>query len=399
MTPPHEPARLAVFCPLYPPHIGGLESHAQQFNREMSARGYSIAVFTPLVTPNTKLTEQEGKVKIYRFPAFEIIPNYHVPKIWHPVFWKQLRHIHRFLKPPRSSKTNHPAEKTIIISRTRFFLTSLLAMITAKLMRLPWLHIEHGSDYVHLNNPIFSFLAYLYDNALGRFVFMSANALVANSKASATFIRKFVLNKRIAIIYRGVDNNIIHKIRPADLHHTYKIPPKTRIITYAGRLIDGKGVNYLLEAAQMLPTNNFALLIIGDGPQKDNLMIKASQISNCYIEFIGQLPWTKLISYIKASNLFINPSLTEGLPSSIIEAALCGTEVIATNVGGTAEIALSPNIHLIPPRLPKQLANEIIKLSKNPTIKRTSVQNKQLIAKRFSWPLAIKQYTEIISKL
>jgi len=77
---------------------------------------------------------------VYILPAFDIIPNFPVPKFWKKSFWQILRLV--------SSQCKN--NQTIIQTHTRFFLSSLLGGIFAKYHKIKWVHIEHGSDYVKL---------------------------------------------------------------------------------------------------------------------------------------------------------------------------------------------------------------------------------------------------------
>lgn len=396
---------LLIFCPLYPPHIGGLENHAQQFNREMSARGHQITVFTPLVTPDTQLTETEGEVKIYRFPAFAIIPNYPVPKLWHPLFWKQLRLALKTLNNRQSSSSKFSVASfrfpVAIISRTRFFLTSLMALLVSKTMRIPWLHIEHGSDYVHLNNPLANTAARLYDHTLGRLVFHSANTLVANSKASAAFVKKFVPKRQVTVIYRGIDSEAIKNIPPADLSKDYGLKPDVCVITYCGRLIDGKGVHDLIAALGRLKGSPWHCLIIGDGPQRQSLEQKASRLRiNDQVSFLGSLSWTNTIAHLKSSHLSVNPSYTEGLPTSLIEASLCDCAIIASDVGGTLEILTpGPATVLIPPGNVHRLTIAMEQFITKHETSSLNVSANSRISQLFSWPQSISNYTGVLLSL
>ncbi len=84
---------------------------------------------------------------------------------------------------------------------------------------------------------------------------------------------------------------------------------------------------------------NARLLIIGDGPEKATLelKIKNSKMKE-RIELLGAKPNNEIDQFYRASDIFINPSYTEGFPRVVIEAMACGLPIIATNAGGTIDI-------------------------------------------------------------
>jgi len=385
--------KLLVFSPYYPPHVGGLQGHAQQFNQHLAKTGAKINVFTSHLPPFAPAQEDNGAIKIIRFPAWEIIPNYPLPKFWQSDFWLMWRQI-------RAQKFD------VVVSRTRFFFTSLLALAYAKSSHTPWLHIEHGSNFISLSNPLTNLLARLYDHTFGRLVLHLADVVVANSYASANFVKH--LSRRSApVIYRGINKEKIIKTPAAqNIKNTYH---DKVIITFVGRLIDGKGVDDLLKAIRIITSYQslvtsypFHCLIIGDGPQSQPLAKLARQLGiSKHITFLGQQNFNQTMSILKASDIFVNPSHTEGLPTSVIEAALCKTTIIATNVGGTPEI-ITNNVsaYLIPPQQPDVLADKLAFLLLNPN-KGTDLSNHayQEVLNKFSWTQSIAAYNKVFKQL
>lgn len=312
-----------VFSPYYPPHIGGLENHAQQFTHHMAAQGHRVAVYAPQIPVSAPAYERvNDKVEIFRFPACEIVGGYPMPKFWIPSFWKQLISM-------------HAGPYQIVCSRTRFFLTSLFAWAYARTTHRAYVHIEHGSDFVQTSRKMISMLATLYDVTCGAFVMNRADAVIANSKASADFVKLLTHGKVIpTIIYRGVEEDSITTSLATPLNHQ-----AAAVITYIGRLMPGKGVADLLQAIAKIRDHSIACYIVGDGPQRTELEVLATNLNiQRIVHFVGEKSHEESIGIVKASDIVINPSYTEGLPTSVIEAALCKKAIIATNVGGTPEI-------------------------------------------------------------
>ncbi|MCE9642715.1 MAG: glycosyltransferase family 4 protein [Candidatus Andersenbacteria bacterium] len=373
---------LLVFAPYYPPHVGGLESHAHEFNIHASGRGYDITVWTARLPNHIPEYEEVDSIKIFRYPVIELLGGFPVPAIWSPTFRNQYKEI--------SSRAYE-----VVISRTRFFLSSCIALTYAKIKDIPLLHIEHGSDYVHLHSILATAVAYAYDQTFGRLVIQKADIVVANSNASATFVQNLTQNSvHPHVIYRGVKQDaIINAI--ADKKTSDAIT-----ICYVGRLINGKGVQDLVTALSILSvTSRVVCWIIGDGPMKKEL----EQLSTRYnleskIIFLGQMNNDQAISYIKSCDIFINPSYTEGIPTSVIEAALCKRAIIATDVGGTNEIIThNESGILIAPHASKEMAEALALLITNPELrqkigKEAYNQNKS----RFSWEHAMNQYEAIL---
>lgn len=376
-------SRVLVFCPYYPPHVGGLESHAQEWNACMAERGYRIAVFTPRL-PRSAKEYEKGAIDVIRFPAFELIPNFPVPKWWSTAYWK-------------CRKAALRGRPDIVLSRTRFFLTSLMAMWYAKTRRIPWMHVEHGSDYVELNNSCFKLCARLYDHTFGRLVLRGANHMVANSKASAVFVRRLVPRRDPVVIYRGVNRERIEGV-PANT--TIRQRYGDQIILFVGRLIDGKGVPDLIRAVVKL--SSVKCVIVGDGPQREELelLVRSRDLSD-RIFFLGHKTPEELYGIMKSVDVMVNPSYTEGIPTAVIEAAFCRLPVVATDVGGTKEIIEDKKSGiLVSPRDSGMLAKAVQELIENPQQAEGYTKAAyRHVSSLFIWEEAIVRYVDLLHSL
>lgn len=116
-------------------------------------------------------------------------------------------------------------------------------------------------------------------------------------------------------------------------------------LAYVGRLSPEKGVIYLVQALGQLRRDmglndkSMRLTIIGDGPQKPELVQLAKKL-DCldWIWFAGQLNRDQLMSHLIGMDICVLPSLTESFGKARLDALLCGVPVITTNVGFANEI-------------------------------------------------------------
>lgn len=319
--------RLLIFSPYFPPHVGGLEGYVRDLNAELIHLELvdAITVLTPRIPAEGLPFEQLAQgYRIVRHPAFELIPNFPCPAPWQRGFVGALR------------TALNQYEHDVVVCHTRFFLSSLAALAYSRATGLPLIHVEHGSDYVHLGTRAHSVAARLYDFTLGRLVLRHAQAVVAISQAAARFVDELA-EREAQVIYRGVDHARYDAVTPSpELTGWAAGRP---VATFVGRLIDGKGVADLIEAFAGLAHEEALLCVVGDGPRRQELeTLCAARGLRQRCRFTGYQPEERALELIRASDVIVNPSYTEGLPTSVLEAALLGRAVVASDVGGTPEV-------------------------------------------------------------
>lgn len=374
--------KILVFSPYYPPHLGGLESFAEELNQYLIKNDFEVKVLTPRLPKESVEKEvKDNNIEVWRYPAWEIIPNYPIPSFWNKKYWEIKRKV-------LSEKYDWT------ISHTRFFLASFLAGIWARKRKIKWLHIEHGSDFVKLNSRFKSFLAKLFDRTLGRWILMNANKVVTISLASAGFCKQLFSNRKYEVIYRGVElGNFEDNL---EIERKYK--DKTKIL-FVGRLIDGKGVSDLIKAVEKIKIFDWVLLIVGDGPQSENLKEEVKRFGiGDRVVFLGQMERQKLMGIMKVVDIVVNPSYTEGLPTVIVEAAKCGKAIVATDVGGTGEIIKDGKSgFLVPAKDVLTLSEKIEILIKDSSLRKQLGQSaKEGVKNKFNWETSIKNYINIL---
>lgn len=134
------------------------------------------------------------------------------------------------------------------------------------------------------------------------------------------------------------------------------------------RLSPEKGIHHLLHAHSILQARGHALrlVLVGDGPQRGELEALAEELEiSSSVEFLGYQE--NVETFLSTFDFFVLPSLTEGIPLSLLEAMANGLPVVATNVGGIPEIVVHQESGLlVPPGQPEALAHALSQLIQEP---------------------------------
>ena len=158
---------------------------------------------------------------------------------------------------------------------------------------------------------------------------------------------------RVAVILTPVD---IERFKPMDRSVACGragLDPGRSYVLYVGRLSREKHVDALIRAfASALETDRRTdLLIVGDGPEKEQLRLLAETTAPRRIRFLGWVSSkSELVTLYNAAACLVVCSLTEGFPTVVGEAMACGTPVIASHVGAVDELVLNGTTGwMIPP--------------------------------------------------
>ncbi len=173
-----------------------------------------------------------------------------------------------------------------------------------------------------------------------------------------------VSSNRIRTIYEGMD------LSPFSLREAPALRKsgEPTVIGTVAHFSHEKGLQYLIEAASLIPDvhSRMRFVLVGDGQCRKNLedQVRSCGLEECF-HFAGFQKFPA--PYLSSFDLFVLPSLSEGLSSSILSAMAASLPVIATNVGGIPELILhEENGLLVPPADAVALAQAIQRLSNNP---------------------------------
>lgn len=373
--------KVVQILPYFPPHTWWLEMVAKNISKYLVSHTETDVInITSDIGQKRKWYHcyQEDWYEVICLPSFNIVHHFPCYKFWHKSFWQVLKKIKKH-KPD------------IIQTHTRFFLQTFLWWILAKFLWAKWVHVEHGSWFVTGIVRWKKICARFYDQILGRLIFLWANKIVSINKVNLEFIKRFTRLSKCETIYNWIDfpKEIIKKPNA-----------KTKIV-YIGRLTTLKWVHILLQAVKNLKDKwiyDSDLDIIWDGEEMKNLAdyIKSHKLSNV------KLLWKKshddiVNAILPQTDILVNPSFQEWLPTTVLEWLVAKCVVVATNVGWTSEISDKKDLILVDKWSVSDLQKGLeYAIQNHEKLRGLSYES---VKKIFDWKRNVEQYYEVYEDL
>lgn len=206
------------------------------------------------------------------------------------------------------------------------------------------------------------------------------------------------VKKKIHIISLGIeDHGYLQKIEARKLLSSYigsHLTEKDIVIGTIAELHKNKGLVYAINALSETP--NYKYVIIGDGEEKE-VLTQIINNENSHIFLTGQIK--DAAQLIKGFDIFLLPSIKEGLPYVLLEAGLAQVPIVATDVGGIKELISETDGLVIASKNPKQIITAINQTLKNPLESKVFCDNlKNKIQQHFNKSTALSQIVSLYKK-
>jgi glycosyltransferase involved in cell wall biosynthesis len=243
-------------------------------------------------------------------------------------------------------------------------------------------------------------------------IFLRADEIQAISTYLGDYAHIMGYKKDVHVVPNGVDVKKFESPMPLDQRNTLRkeigLGEWDEVMITTSRLEKKNGVADIIDSLHFLPEKT-KLLILGTGTLEKSLVSKVrSQNLEDRVIFLGHKPYNEIPLYLKISDIFVRPSLSEGFGNSFIEAMAAGLPVIATPVGGIVDFLFDPeqNPGTTPTGLfaevenPESIAKAVKKLEDNRGLRDTLVSNaKAMVAKKYDWNLVASDMRQIFDKL
>lgn len=300
----------------YPPKVGGLEQHVSMLAINLAKAGARVTV---IALDNNHLGIEEGLVTVHRLKATRTVAG-----VLSAPYLGTTRTIHKLLQDQGV---------TLISTHTRFFPMSFIGIRLGKLLGVPVVHTEHGSDYVRGVSKLVGLASKFVDKTMGRYILRHASQVLAISEGSQNFVQQLA----------GVKSQVFHNAIEVEAFRP--IAPRAQEphrLVFLGRLVPGKGWERALAVAEALAPEfpNLEIHFVGDGAERASLEEKLqSSPVRAQATVHGYLGSEKIRDLLTDSILLNPTTLSEGFQTTFLEAIVGRAAVVSTPVSAAHYLA------------------------------------------------------------
>lgn len=366
---------ICVMSEFFPPYVGGGQIHALEIIKNLKGT-YRFDIITNALDGLPSSESSEGFI-IHRVGVSGKVDS----------FSRRLKYIRAAKRLALQLHEKDPFD----LIHAHVFAGSLAGYYFGKKANLLIINTVHG---VYLHDPDTGFLKRILQKYVVKRKYSKTIAVSQITKGQ--LLELGVDPDSIQVIYNGVDPSLFEN------QHDHQGDVFT--VVYVGRLWRIKGIHLLVEAAASIvkERNDVRFLLVGDGPERQELEAKIvrNNLSN-FVTITGFQDYAKIPGILKEADLFVLPSLMEGMPNSILEAMAARVPVVATKVGGVPEIVTHmQNGILIEPNSVEQLANAIITVIDDADLRnRLAEAGHKMINERFKWSDTAAQVSQLYEKV
>lgn len=288
--------------------VGGVPLHLHRLVGEMRQRGYGVSVISIAKLGLVAEKIQSDGVKVY---SCEACCGWDVRVV------RRLANVFRELKPD--------------IVHSFLFHANVATRWAAKRVEIPANRVVCEIQTVEVERR--------WHLWVDRFTHRRCRFTIGNSPSVIQHLHAHakIPQEKLRLIRGGIDPEKFLRVEPAD-RSSLNIPPDAKMILWAGRLDPVKGLDCLLDAFHSITRHTEAHLVLaGDGPLRYHLIDRVKTLS---LQDRVHMPGSRddVPSLMKAADLFVFPSRTEGLPNALLEAMACNCSIITTDVPGCGDL-------------------------------------------------------------
>ena len=322
----------AIFTALYRPHMGGVEAYCEGLAHELVARGERVIVVTLRLSDDVEAHEmQHDGVEVFRLPCMALMDGRLPMPRRNAEHSAMLAELER-AKPDRVVLNNH------------FYAHTLDGAAFAHRVGAEAIVIEHGSAYLTLGNGAADRALRAYQHAMAKRVKAYGFPFACVSAKAAEWARTFDFDV-VGVVPNAIDACAYEaNARPESFREELGLSDDDLLVASVGRLVPEKGVDVLLEAAQIIRESSVTDLahgrkclfaFAGTGPLQESVRFAGDNVVA-----LGRLNASEVAALLRDCDAYVLPSRSEGFATSLLEACSMGAFSVSTDVGGVDELGI-----------------------------------------------------------
>lgn len=376
---------IAQFYPI----VGGAERQAQKLAKELIQRGFDVSVATGRY-PGLKKSEVVDGIPVFRSRICGIkrgnLIKFGTYSFMLSLFWYLVKnrkkydivHIHQGLQP------------------------AFVGVLASRLLgKKSLIKIGNSAERFDLKilsqKPIFGPMMAKYT--------LNADKIIATSSQIEQDLLDFGFrSEQIVKIPNGVEYvSSPNESQIVTLKKKLEIPENTTIVTFVGRLLPKKNIRKLIEAWSIVVAQSnkkVKLLLLGEGEQRSEIenLVNSRSLEE-YVELRGMV--NNVGEYLTVSDVFVLPSVVEGLSNALLEAMAYGVACAVSNIPGNVDlIEDEENGLLFSPDNETEIAAQLLRLIENPGLRKKLAQKaREKIEQGYTLHKVADAYIRLYSEL
>jgi glycosyltransferase involved in cell wall biosynthesis len=354
--------------------VGGAEAKLLEMLRHFNQRGYNITLCSFL-----DMGELKDEFARLGFPLKLIVRK-------HRFDLTILFNLYRFIRKNRFD-----------VIQTLLFYPDVLGILMGHLAGVPLLvSWETASHYDVFFNKLHRRLFYRF-----AMKFVSCVVAVSNGTKESLISREKIPDKKIRVIRYGVDLDRFQR-KPSDgIKKDLGLRGVFPVLGVVARLDYIKGHTFLIQGIGEIIKKypRLKCVLVGEGDYRSTIERQIRELGLTeHFELLGLR--SDVSELLSALDIFILPSISEGLPNVILEAMACSVPVIASRVGGIPEvIEHRENSLLVPPQNSRALSEAILTLTDDNGLRTQIGENaRKRVETHFSLNLQIRQFKTLYQR-
>ncbi len=296
---------LRVTSDLYPYVIGGIGVHAREMSKSQSKLGHEVTILTTSMAEKVPGNQDGFRVACFK-NSMKLLGN--------TISLELLFKLFRVRK-----------SYDIIHAHSHLYFSTNICALVRRIGSSPLVITNHGI----MSSSAPDWFNLLYLKTLGKWTLNTADKIICYTEEEKKKLINIlhISESKIAVIPNGIDTDQFHP----------RIGNRTTgaiKLVCVSRFVKGKGVEYIIRAMGILvkETPDLHLTLVGDGPERACIcdLIESLGLTD-NVSIIDFVPYDKMPRVFQDSDIFVLPSLHEGVPRTALEAMSCGLPVVISD--------------------------------------------------------------------